>query len=113
MAALGREDNAWTETRVVSAHELLHAFRAEESQRILERLNSRTMAEAKRDLELRRAAAARLAGQADRRSASDRRSGRDRRSTAAQNTRAGGEERRRGERRSGRDRRLRHVALRA
>jgi len=85
MAAVVREESAWTETRVVGAQELLHEFRAEESERILERLNGRARAE-------------------------DRRSGRDRRSTAAQNTPAGGEERRRGERRSGRDRRFRRVA---
>jgi hypothetical protein len=105
MAALLREDGSGTEARVVGTHELLHEFRAEDSEWILERLNSRTTAEVKRDRELRQAAAAQLAGAPDRRSGRERRSGRDRRRGGL--PRPSGLERRvSGERRSGHDRRL-------
>jgi hypothetical protein len=109
MAALLREENVWTEARAVSARELLHEFRAEECERILERLNSRTTVEVKRDLELRWAAATRLGSQADRRLGLDRRSGLERRRSPAQN-RPIEERRAGGDRRSGRDRRSRPAA---
>jgi hypothetical protein len=57
MAALLREESAWTEVRALSAQELLHEIRAEDCERILERLHNRTNAEIKRDLELGWAAA--------------------------------------------------------
>ena len=109
MAAVLREESLWIEARAVSAHEFLHEFRAEDCERILERLNSRTTAEIRGDLELRSAAAARLAGEPDRRSGLDRRSGRDRR-RRAQNLWPGVERRTGAERRAGRDRRFRPAA---
>lgn len=105
-----REESHWIEARAVSAHELLHGFRAEESQGILERLNSRTTAEIKCDLELRGAAAARLANQHERRSGCDRRSGRDRRRSAEQKLPPDAERRKGGERRAGRERRSQAAA---
>jgi hypothetical protein len=106
MAALLREESAWTEVRALSAQELLHEIRAEDCERILERLHNRTNAEIKRDLELRWAAAKRLMDLPDRRSDRDRRSGRDRRRSAEQSRPpAGAEHRAEGERRSGGDRR--------
>lgn len=110
MAAVLQEESRWIEARTVSASEFLHGFRAEECERILERLHGRTTAEIKRDLELRLAAAARLAGQQpERRSGRDRRSGRERRSST-ENPPPTAERRTGGERRSGRDRRLRPAA---
>jgi hypothetical protein len=97
MADLLREDEASTEVSVVSADELLHTFRSQDRERILDRLNSRTTSEIQRDLTLRRAAAARLA-RPERRCGLDRRSGRDRRSGVDRKSP-------RGERRSSRDRR--------
>lgn len=110
MAAVLQEENRWIEAKTVSAREFLHGFRAEEGTRILERLNSRTTAEIRRELELRWAAAARLADQPDRHSGHDRRSGRDRRGSAEQSLPRGEERRTRGERRSGRDRRSQPAA---
>lgn len=109
MAAVLQEESRWIEARTVSASEFLHGFRAEECERILERLNSRTTAEIKRDLELRWAASARLADHPERRSGGDRRSGHERRS-GAENPPPGAERRAGGDRRSGRDRRFRPAA---
>jgi hypothetical protein len=103
IAALLREEGIGTEARVVSSHELLHEMRAEDREKILDRLNSRTTAEVRRDRELRRVAVARLTGSPERRSGLDRRSGRDRRGPGP--SRPSGDERRVRERRSGRDRR--------
>ena len=100
MVDLLREDDAGAEVSVVSADELLHTFRSQDRERILDRLNSRTTNDIQRDLTLRRAAAARLA-RPERRSGFDRRSSRDRRSGV--DWKAPG-----GERRSGRDRRSGH-----
>jgi hypothetical protein len=108
MVALLREASVWTEARAVSHHELLHEIREEDRERILARLNSRTKAEIKRDLELRWAAATRLAGLPDRRSGRDRRTRNDRRRSAEQSLPPAGERRRGRDRRSGRDRRLRY-----
>jgi len=110
MVALLREASVWTEARAVSHHELLHGIPEEDRERILARLNSRTKAEIKRDLELRWAAATRLAGLPDRRSGRERRSQHDRRRRGAEQSLPPGGERRRGrDRRSGRDRRLRYA----
>jgi hypothetical protein len=105
MAELVQEGGAvGTEARVVSVHELLHKLRAEDRERILDRLNGRTTAEIERDLTLRRASEARLASVHDRRSGRDRRLGGDRRSGRGSSLH--GRERRSGRnRRSGRDRR--------
>jgi len=104
MAALVREEADGTEACVVSAHELLHKLRGEDRERILDRLNSRTTAEIKRDLELQSAAAARLASRPERRSGRDRRLGRDRRARLDLKP-AESERRSRRDRRSGQDRR--------
>jgi hypothetical protein len=109
MAAILQEDSANTEARVVSAQDLLHQLRAEESEWILERLDSRTTADIARDLALRRAGAARLASLHERRSCSDRRSVRDRRSGRDWSL-PGRERRSGGDRRSGRDRRAQTAA---
>jgi hypothetical protein len=107
MADLVREEAADTEARVVSTYALLHELRAEDRERILDRLNSRTTGEIERDLALRRKAAARL-GSYERRSGHDRRLGHDRRS--CRDTRVtGGERRSRRDRRSGSDRRRAHT----
>jgi hypothetical protein len=103
MVELLREDEADSEVSMVSADELLYAFRLEEREHILDRLNSRTTSEIQRELTLRRAAAARLA-RPERRSGFDRRLGGDRRSGA--DRKPAGDERRSGRnRRSGHDRR--------
>lgn len=107
MATVLREESHWIEARAVSTHEFLHGFQAEECQRILERLNSRTTTEIKRDLELRSAATARLADPHERRSDCDRRSGRDRRRSGEQKLPPDAERRTGGERRAGRERRSR------
>ena len=103
MADLLREDGTGTEARVVSADELWHELGETDRERILDRLNSRTVGEIEGGLALRRAAEVRLAGY-ERRSGWDRRSGRDRRSAA--DTALPRVDRRVGhDRRSGRDRR--------
>lgn len=103
MAALLGEE-ARTEARAVSAHDLLHRTREEDRERILELLNSRTTADIERDLRLRSTAAMRLAARRDRRAGRDRRSGADRRCEPDSRLPVG--ERRSGsDRRSGRDRR--------
>ena len=108
MADLLREEEADADVSVVSADELLHTFRSQDRERILERLNSRTTEEIQRDLTLRRAAAARLA-RPERRSGLDRRSARDRRSGVDWKP-PGGERRADRDRRSGRDRRSKTAA---
>lgn len=108
MADLLREDEAGTDVSVVSADELLHTFRSQDRESILERLNSRTTNEIQRDLILRRAAAARLA-RPERRFGFDRRSSRDRRSGVDWKS-PGGERRCGRDRRSGRDRRAKTAA---
>jgi hypothetical protein len=108
MGDLLREDGAGTEVRVVSARELLHELRAEDRERILDRLNSRTTSDIERDLVLRRTAQARLASY-ERRSGGDRRSGRDRRSRRDA-TLTGAERRSGHDRRSSDDRRRAQTA---
>ena len=109
MATLLREEEG-IEARVFSSHELLHKLRAEDRERILDRLSGRTTAELKRELELRWAAAGRVNSRSgsNRRSGHDRRSGLDRRfSREPGRTKA---ERRSGrDRRSGRERRTQSV----
>jgi hypothetical protein len=108
MADLLRENGAGTEVRVISAYELLHELRAEDRERILDLLNSRTTSAIERDLALRRTAKARLASY-ERRSGHERRLGRDRRS--GRDTSLTEDERRCGhDRRSGRDRRRAQTA---
>lgn len=97
IALLIREE-AGTEAQVVTSYELQHKVRAEDRERILGQLNSRTTAAIKLDLELRSSAAARLPSRPERRSGRDRRLGRDRRS-------AGNQGLAEHDRRSGRDRR--------
>jgi hypothetical protein len=109
MAALLREDGSDTEARVVSAYELLHRFRSEDRERILDRLNSRTTADIARGVALRLAATARLASMHERRSGRERRSGGDRRS-GPDTSRPGGERRSGRDRRLGRDRRAERTA---
>jgi hypothetical protein len=108
MADLVREEEAAAEVSVVSADELLHTFRSQDRDHILDRLNSRTADDRRRDLELRRAAEARLAKH-DRRSGLDRRSGRDRR-VGGDRQPPGGERRSGRDRRSGGDRRAKTAA---
>lgn len=103
MAALLSEEAA-TEARAVSTHELLHREREEDRERILDRLNSRTTADIERDLALRQAASMRLAGTGERRSGRDRRTLAERRGDADARLPVG-ERRSGGDRRSGRDRR--------
>lgn len=103
MVALLAEE-ADTEARAVSAHDLLHRVREEDRERILDLLNGRTTADIERDLALRAAAAMRLVSGRNRRSGRDRRSGFDRRSHRDWSP-PGGERRSGGDRRSGRDRR--------
>lgn len=97
MADLVQEPEAGIEASVVSADELLHTFPAEDRERILGLLNSRTTHDIRRESALRLDAEARL-GTRERRSAPDRRSGRERRSGVGRIPPEG-------ERRSGRDRR--------
>jgi hypothetical protein len=101
IASLIREE-VGTEAQVLTGYELQHKVRAEDRERILGQLNSRTTAGIKLDLELRSAAATRLPSTPDRRSGRDRRR-HDRRSgiqgLAEYDRRSGGD------RRSGRDRR--------
>jgi hypothetical protein len=104
MALLLREQEARTEARAVSAHELLHKLRSQDRERILDRLNSRSTAEIETDSALRRAAEARLLNPPERRAGRERRSDRDRRSGDAR-TRAPAERRSGRDRRSGHDRR--------
>ena len=104
MAALLQEEGTDTEARAISCQELLHKIPTADRERILDRLNSRTTVEIKRELELRWASATRLAGLPGRRSGRERRSGRDRRSSREPNW-SGEERRTKGDRRSGRDRR--------
>jgi hypothetical protein len=80
------------EARVLSGSELLRELRAEDRERIVDALNSRTNGDVERAEALRRAALAR----SERRSGADRRSGAERRVTW---------KRRVAERRSGHDRR--------
>jgi hypothetical protein len=108
MADLVREDEAGNDVSVVSADELLYAFPSQDRARILDRLNSRTVNDIQRDLNLRRAAEARLAKH-ERRSSLDRRSGRDRRSGIDRSS-PGGQHRSGRDRRSGCDRRAKTVA---
>jgi uncharacterized protein YbjT (DUF2867 family) len=110
MVAVLHEKDSGIEARAVSAREFLHGFRAEECERILERLNGRTTVEIERDLELRWVAAARLADQPSRRSGRDRRSGGDRGDRAEQSLSPGEDRRTGGERRSGTDRRVQPAA---
>jgi hypothetical protein len=105
MADLLREDEVGTDVSVISADELLHTFRSQDRERILDRLNSRSINDIQRELTLRRAAEARLAGP-ERRSSVDRRSDPDRRSGVDCKP-PGGERRSDRDRRSGRDRRAR------
>jgi hypothetical protein len=79
IASLIREE-VGTEAQVLTGYELQHKVRAEDRERILGQLNSRTTAAIKLDLELRSAAATRLPSTPDRRSGRDRRQGHDRRS---------------------------------
>jgi hypothetical protein len=97
MADLVRDDEAESDVSVVSADELLHVLPSQDREHILDRLNSRTAGDKRRDLALRHAAEARLR-RGERRSGLDRRSGRERRSGGDRIPPAG-------ERRSGRDRR--------
>jgi hypothetical protein len=108
MTDLLLEDEPGVEVSVVSADELLHTFRSQDRERILDQLNSRTTSDIQRDLELRHAAAARL-GKHERRSGLDRRSGRDRRSGVDWKP-PGGERRSAHDRRSGRERRAKTTA---
>jgi hypothetical protein len=102
MADLLRE-RAEVEARVVSTYELLHKLGEVDRERILERLNSRTTGDIRRDLALRESAKRRLASY-ERRSGRDRRSGQDRRSDGSRKPPLS--DRRSGtDRRSGRDRR--------
>lgn len=102
MADVLREE-AEVEARAVSAYDLLHKLGDEERAHILERLNSRTTADIRRDRALREAARRRLASY-ERRSGRDRRSGHDRRANRGW-TPPGGDRRVTGDRRSGLDRR--------
>jgi hypothetical protein len=104
MADLVREGDRQSEVSVVSADDLLHEFRSQDREPILDRLNSRTTTDIQRDFALRRAAEARLARGRERRAGLDRRSGLERRS-GHEWTPPGGERRSGGDRRSGRDRR--------
>lgn len=98
-----------SDVTVVSADELLYEFPSQDRERILSQLNSRSVSEIQRDLDLRRRALDRLGGKLERRSGVDRRSGLDRRS--ASTSRPSASERRSGpDRRSGRDRRTRTAA---
>ena len=101
MADLLREDGTGAEARVISADELWHELGEADRERILNRLNSRTVGDIEGGLALRRAAEVRLAGY-ERRSGWDRRSGRDRRS-ATDPTLPRVNRRASHERRSGRD----------
>jgi hypothetical protein len=92
MAELLVEATPRTEARVLSGSELLRQLHAEDRERIVEQLNSRTTGDVERAEALRRAALARR----ERRSGVDRRSGVERRVAW---------KRRSGERRSGHDRR--------
>lgn len=104
MAALLQEESG-TEACAFSTYEFLHKVRAEDRERIVDRLNNRTIGDIERACALRRAAEARLlARKPDRRSGRDRRSGHDRRVRPDRPPSRG--ERRSGlERRSGHDRR--------
>jgi hypothetical protein len=92
MAELLVEATPRTEARVLSGSELLRELHAEDRERIVEQLNSRTNGDVKRAQALRQAALARR----DRRSGADRRSGVERRLTRKRHA---------AERRSGHDRR--------
>ena len=92
MAELLVEATPQTEARVLSGSELLRELRAEDRERIVDQLNSRTKGDVERAEGLRQAALARR----ERRSGADRRSGIERRSTWKRRT---------AERRSGPDRR--------
>lgn len=98
MADLLVESTPHAEARVLSGSELLRELRAEDRERIVEALNSRTTAEVERAEALRRAAVSR----GERRSGLDRRSGVDRR---AARKRWAAERRSGHDRRSGIDRR--------
>jgi hypothetical protein len=102
MADLLREEED-VEAQTVSSYDLLHKLAAEDRDRILERLNSRTTGDIARDLALREAARQRLASY-ERRSGRDRRSGHDRRSDRGW-TPPRGDRRAGSDRRSGVDRR--------
>jgi hypothetical protein len=99
MADLVREEEVGVEVSVASADEVLHTFRSQDREGILDQLNSRSTKEIQRELTLRRAAEARLTSE-ERRSGAERRMGRERRSGIDSIPPAG-------ERRSGRDRRSR------
>jgi hypothetical protein len=103
MAELIRGEGPDVEARVVSGHEVLHKLGSEDRERILDRLNSRSTADIKRNVALHHAAQARLASYVLR-SGRDRRSGHDRRTPGPAVPLSA--ERRSGlDRRSGRDRR--------
>jgi hypothetical protein len=92
MAELLVEATPQTEARVLSGTELLRELHAEDRERIVDQLNSRTNRDVERAEALRQAALARP----ERRSGADRRSGAERRVSSR---------RRAAERRSGHDRR--------
>jgi hypothetical protein len=108
MADLVREEDVGLEVSVASSDELVYTFPGDDRERILSHLNSRTTAEIRRELALRRAAEARLAKQ-ERRCSVDRRSGRERRAEISWIP-SGGERRSGNDRRSSRDRRATSTA---
>lgn len=103
MADLLREEPG-VEARILSAYDLLHKLGADDRERILERLNSRTTHDIERDLGLREAGRRRLACYERRSGRERRRSRRDRRSDQGWIP-PGGERRSGGDRRSGLERR--------
>jgi hypothetical protein len=99
IADLVSEEDVALDASVATADEVLHVFRGQDRERILDQLNGRTTKELLRELTLRRAAEGRLNRQ-ERRSGVERRSGRERRFGIESVPPAG-------ERRCGRDRRSR------